>query len=154
MAKNIAAGLLMFRRLENVCEYFLVHPGGPFFRNKDAGVWTIPKGIPEGNEELLATAIREFKEETNIESKPPYIMLDPVKQKSGKVIYAWGFEGQWDSTTPIISNTFELEWPPKSKMTQLFPEIDGAQWFTLTEAKEKIIPAQFGLVEQLQTKLR
>src|SRR5687768_17509367 len=121
MPKLVACGLLMCRRQNGILQYFLVHPGGPFFKNKDAGVWSIPKGIPDEGEDHLAAAIREFMEETALEPQPPYHPLPHVQQKGGKTVYAWTFLGEWDESQGIKSNTFSLEWPPKSGKFQEFP---------------------------------
>src|SRR5688500_18499587 len=99
MAASIAAGLLMCRQVQNKTEFFILHTGGPFFKNKDAGFWTIPKGLPEGNEDLIITAQREFKEETGITPQPPFHSLGSIQQKGGKIVHAWAFTGEWDSET-------------------------------------------------------
>jgi predicted NUDIX family NTP pyrophosphohydrolase len=123
--------------------FFLVHPGGPFFKNKDDGVWSIPKGLPEKDEnDLLSTAIREFNEETGIVTSPPYHRLTSIIQKSGKTVHAWTFLGEWDEATGIISNSFELEWPPRSGKIQHFPEQDKGAWLSLEGALQAINPAQ------------
>src|SRR5437868_1729489 len=122
MAQLISAGLLMCRWNDTMLEYFLVHPGGPFFKNKDEGVWSIPKGLPEGDEDLLITAQREFLEETGIQPTPPFYQLPIIKQKGGKIVHSWTFQGSWDSVKGIVSNTFKLEWPPRSGKFQDFPE--------------------------------
>src|SRR6187431_21510 len=96
MSQRVSAGLLMYRRRNSSLEVLLVHPGGPFFKNKDAGAWTIPKGEPNEDEDLLAVAVREFEEETGLTPQPPYLPLDPVRQKAGKVVHAWAFEGDCD----------------------------------------------------------
>ncbi|HEY0654922.1 MAG TPA: NUDIX domain-containing protein [Chryseosolibacter sp.] len=146
---NIAAGLLMCRINANTLNYFLVHPGGPFFKNKDEGVWSIPKGIPEtDNEELLRVAIREFEEETGIRPSGQFISIGYVKQKAGKVVHAWAFLGEWDSSNGIKSNTFSIEWPPRSGKFQTFPEMDRAEWFTYEEAIKKINPAQIQFLDR------
>lgn len=144
MAKpNIAAGLLMCRLLDNTVQFFLVHPGGPFFKNKDDGVWSIPKGIPESaSEELLNVAIREFEEETGIKPAGDFHPIGNVQQKAGKIVHAWTFMGSWDPSTGIKSNTFSLEWPPRSGKFQDFPEMDKAEWFSYEDAIRKINPAQ------------
>jgi len=134
-------------------EVFLVHPGGPFWIKKDAGAWSIPKGEIETGEEALQVAIREFKEETGQEIEGSFSELQPVKQKAGKIIKAWAVEGDIDETT-IVSNTFEIEWPPRSGKKKIFPEVDKAQWFSLTEASEKINPGQLPLIEELQQIIR
>jgi len=149
-----SAGLLMFRRFERgVLEFFLTHPGGPYFRRKDKGVWTIPKGLIQKNEIPLDAARREFEEETGIIPAGPFISLESIRQKSGKVVHAWAFEGDWDPVLPIKSNTFKLEWPPESGKFQYFPEIDRAAWMTFDVAKEYILPAQLPLLQRAVTTL-
>lgn len=143
-----SAGLLMYRISDGELQLLLVHPGGPFFKNKDDGAWTIPKGEIESDEEELATARREFQEETGFEPHGPFITLSPVKMKSGKRIQAWAFEGDCDPTA-VRSNLFTIEWPPKSGKQAEFPEIDRAEFFGTATAKTKINPAQIGLIEQL-----
>jgi predicted NUDIX family NTP pyrophosphohydrolase len=125
----------MYRRRHGRLEFFLAHPGGPFSRHKDEGHWTIPKGEPDAGEELLEVAKREFKEETGFDSRGPYIELGSIQQKGGKWVHAWGFEG--DCHGQICSNTFEMEWPPKSGKMCAFPEMDRAEFFTLEEARKK-----------------
>lgn len=132
----------MYRKNEGALEVFLVHPGGPFFARKDAGVWTIPKGEPEPNEPLMDAACREFKEETGLVPEPPLISLGSIKQKGGKTVHAWAFAGDWSPDQGLKGNTFELEWPPRSGRRQQFPEVDRAEFFSLDEAREKINPAQ------------
>lgn len=149
MAKqNIAAGLLMCRFEKDELEFFLVHPGGPFYRNKEDGVWSIPKGIPESNEELLQVAVREFEEETGIRPAGEFHSLGYVQQKAGKIVHAWTFIGKWDPAEGIRSNSFSMEWPPRSGKQQSFPEMDRAAWFNLQEAKKKINPAQIAFLER------
>jgi len=129
-------------------QVFLVHPGGPFFKNKDLGAWSIPKGeFPEDEDPLLA-AKREFLEETGQPIDGNFIKLKPVTLKSGKTVHAWAVEGDIDHET-IFSNLFEMEWPPKSGKKQSFPEIDRAAWFVIGEAKEKVNPAQAALIDEL-----
>ena len=152
MAKQ-SAGVLLFRMKREELEVFLVHPGGPFWIKKDAGAWSIPKGEIETGEEALQVAIREFKEETGQEIEGSFSELQPVKQKAGKIIKAWAVEGDIDENT-IVSNTFEIEWPPGSGKKKIFPEVDKAQWFSLTEASEKINPGQLPLIEELQQIIR
>jgi len=147
MAKQ-SAGILLYRLKDHGAEVFLVHPGGPFWSKKDAGVWSIPKGEMEEKEEALKVAFREFKEETGYELEGDFTPLQPIKQKSGKVVYAWTGEGDVDENK-IISNNFEIEWPPKSGKMQSFPEVDRAGWFRLQEAKVKINPGQVPLLEEL-----
>ena len=139
----------MYRSKENnEMEVLLVHPGGPFWKNKDAGSWTIPKGEVSDGEDELQAAIREFKEETGIKPEEPFFSLGEVKQKSGKIVKAWAFKGDCDPAN-IKSNTFSIEWPPKSgKMTE-FPEIDRAEFFGIDEAVIKINPAQISFIEKL-----
>ncbi|MFZ5453904.1 MAG: NUDIX domain-containing protein [Thermodesulfobacteriota bacterium] len=144
-----SAGLLMYRHREGVLEVFLVHPGGPFWAKKDLGAWSLPKGEYNPEEDALAAARREFAEETGFEAGGDFIPLTPLKQPSGKVIDAWAFAGDCDPAA-IKSNTFALEWPPRSGKQQEFPEIDRAGWFTIEEAKVKIIKGQAGLLEELQ----
>lgn len=149
---QLSAGLMMYRVKDGVLEVFLVHPGGPFFAKKDEGAWTIPKGEPSEGEELLAAAHREFTEETGFVAEPPFVSLTPVKQKAGKVVHAWAFAGDFDSAT-VVSNTFTIEWPPKTKKMKEFPEVDRADYFDVETAKVKINPAQVALVEELHAKL-
>jgi predicted NUDIX family NTP pyrophosphohydrolase len=148
MTKLVSSGLLMCRWNNGGLEYFLVHPGGPFFKNKDIGVWSIPKGLPEENEDLLVTAIREFTEETGIIPTPPYYPLSTVQQKGGKQVHAWTFIGEWNSEQAIVSNTFQLEWPPRSGKYAAFPEQDKAAWMDLSQAKLSINPAQVTFLEE------
>ena len=152
MAKQ-SAGVLLFRMKREQLEVFLVHPGGPFWIKKDTGAWSIPKGEIETGEEALQVAKREFKEETGQEIEGSFSELQPVKQKAGKIIKAWAVEGDIDETT-IVSNTFEIEWPPRSGKKKIFPEVDKAQWFSLTAASEKINPGQLPLIEELQQIIR
>jgi len=149
--KEISAGLLAFRR-KNGLEVLLAHPGGPFWAKKDDGAWTIPKGLIEPGDEPLATARREFKEETNLNAIGNVIALDPVIQKSGKVVYAWAVEADLDLAA-FVSNTFEIEWPPKSGLRRSFPEIDRIAYFTLPIAMTKIIAYQQPLLRELQQRL-
>jgi predicted NUDIX family NTP pyrophosphohydrolase len=148
MARH-SAGLLMYRRRQGVLEVFLVHPGGPFWAGKDAGAWSIPKGEYTPAEETLAAARREFKEETGFTAAGEFIPLTPLKQPSGKIIQAWAVAGDCDAGA-IRSNTFTLEWPPRSGHRQDFPEVDTAAWFSLTAAREKISKGQAGFLEELR----
>src|SRR5438874_474058 len=138
---KISAGLLMYRKRNAELEFLLVHPGGPFWRKKDAGAWTIPKGEIEEGEEALAAAKREFAEELGIKAEGEFIELTPIRQKGGKSVRAWAFEGDCDSER-IKSNTFTMEWPPRSGRSAEFPEVDRAGFFSLGQAREKINPAQ------------
>jgi predicted NUDIX family NTP pyrophosphohydrolase len=142
----------MYRIRDGHMEIFLAHPGGPLFQNKDDGCWTIPKGEPrEGTEMelLLDTAVREFEEETGLKPTGHYIELGSIRQKGGKIVYGWAFEGDCDPAQPIRSNTFEMQWPPRSGRIQRFPEVDRAQFFALGEGRKKIKEAQWPLVEKL-----
>jgi predicted NUDIX family NTP pyrophosphohydrolase len=138
----------MYRIRNSELEILLVHPGGPFFQNKDHDAWSIPKGEIEPGEDLLGAAQREFAEETGFKPSPPFIELSPITQKGGKVIHAWAFSGDCDPAQ-LRSNTFMLEWPPRSGRVQEFPEIDRAEWFGITEAKRKIKAAQIASLEEL-----
>ena len=143
-----SAGILLYRNAETGIEVLLAHPGGPFWRNKDEGAWTIPKGEFE-DEDPLAAAKREFNEELG---SPPsngdYVELKPIKQKNGKTVYAWAVEGNFDPAN-LKSNTFLCEWPPKSQRMQEFPEVDRAEWFPAEVAKQKVLAAQVPLIDQL-----
>jgi predicted NUDIX family NTP pyrophosphohydrolase len=143
-----SAGLLMYRVKDGVLEVLLAHPGGPFFRNKDAGAWSIPKGEPDAGEDLLLTAQREFEEETGMKPSGPFISLRPIKQKGGKIVHAWAFEGDCDPAA-VKSNTFTMEWPPKSGRQVEFPEMDRAEFFDLATARSKIKAGQEALIEEL-----
>jgi len=145
-----SAGLLVYRfNKENKVEVMLVHPGGPFFTKKDLGVWSIPKGEYEEDEDPLLVAQREFAEETgNKIEQGRFTKLNPIKIKSGKQITAWAVEADFEKCF-ICSNEFEMEWPPKSGKKQKFPEVDNADWFTIEVAKEKINPGQIPLLDEL-----
>ncbi|MFA6338754.1 MAG: NUDIX domain-containing protein [Candidatus Paceibacterota bacterium] len=149
--QKISAGLLMFRKKDNDLEFLLGHPGGPFFKSKkDEGVWSIPKGERNDGEELLDTAKREFEEETNIKPESEkFIPLGEVKYKNGKIVHAWGFEGDAD-IAKMKSNTFQMEWPPKSGQTQDFLELDKFEFLRLDEALIKIKPAQADFLTRLK----
>ena len=147
-----SAGILLYRRKDDQLQVFLVHPGGPFFAKKDEGAWSVPKGEIGEGEDALTAARREFGEETGCKAEGDFIPLSPVKQKNGKTVVAWAVEGDCDAAS-IKSNTFALEWPPKSGRVQDFPEVDRAGWFTVDEAKKKINPAQAALVDELLSKL-
>jgi predicted NUDIX family NTP pyrophosphohydrolase len=147
-----SAGLLMYRIKDGALEVLLAHPGGPFFQRKDDGAWTIPKGEPDADEDLVVTAQREFEEETSIKPTGPFIPLRPIQQKGGKVVHAWAFEADFDPAS-IKSNTFTMEWPPKSGRQQEFPEIDRAEWFDVATAKTKIRTGQEALIDELATSL-
>jgi predicted NUDIX family NTP pyrophosphohydrolase len=140
--------LLLFRRRGGEPEVLLVHPGGPFWARKDDGAWSIPKGEVEPGEDLLASARREFAEETGFRVEPPFIPLTPVRQASGKVVHAWAVEGDADPAR-LRSNLVTLEWPPKSGRHREFPEVDRAAWFSLAVAERKVVPGQRGLLAEL-----
>ncbi|HZW07346.1 MAG TPA: NUDIX domain-containing protein [Phycisphaerales bacterium] len=144
-----SAGILLFRRAPAL-QVLLVHPGGPFWKSKDAGAWTIPKGKVEPGEEPLAAALREFTEETGVTPPPSVpIALTPVRLKSGKAVHAWAVEGDCDAAA-IVSNTVRMEWPPRTGRFIDIPEVDRAAWLTTTEAADKINPAQLPLIQQLE----
>jgi predicted NUDIX family NTP pyrophosphohydrolase len=144
-----SAGILLYQFVHQELEVLLVHPGGPFYQKKDSGVWSIPKGEFTETEDPLSAATREFEEETGIKLSGHFIKLTPVKQKSGKIVYAWALNQSLDAGT-IRSNTFEMEWPPRSGKKQSFPEVDKAQWFSTPEAKQKIIASQIPLIAELE----
>jgi predicted NUDIX family NTP pyrophosphohydrolase len=140
----------MYRRdARGAIEVLLAHPGGPFWQRKDAGAWSLPKGEYEDPEQPLDAALREWTEETGFLASPPFLPLGDVKQKNGKRVLAWAFEGTCDPQG-LQCNTFELEWPPRSGRRQSFPEIDRVQWFGLAEARERINPAQAAFLERLE----
>jgi predicted NUDIX family NTP pyrophosphohydrolase len=149
MTTRRSAGILLFRRHEGGLEVLLAHPGGPLYTTRDEGHWTIPKGEPDGDDELLAVARREFLEETGHPPPDgPPLVLGSIQQKGGKVVHAWALEGDLDPAD-AQSNTFEMEWPPRSGRMQSFPEIDRAEWFTLDDAREKLNPAQAEFLDRL-----
>jgi predicted NUDIX family NTP pyrophosphohydrolase len=150
MPSKKSAGILPFRFVKKKLEFLLAHPGGPFWKNKDIGAWSIVKGEYNDDEEPLTAAKREWQEETGLKITGKFIVLKPVRQKSGKEIRAWAVEAEIDPTQ-IKSNLFEMEWPPKSGRKQSFPEIDRAEWFPVETAKEKINPAQAALITELET---
>jgi predicted NUDIX family NTP pyrophosphohydrolase len=134
-------------------EVFLVHPGGPFWKNKDIGAWTIPKGEPGDGEAPLDAAVREFREETGHALSGPYYPLTSIRQKGGKQVLAWATAGDLDPAT-LVSNTFEMEWPPRSGRRQSFPEVSKGAWFDLEAAARLINPAQTALLDELRASLR
>jgi predicted NUDIX family NTP pyrophosphohydrolase len=148
-----SAGILLYRIAGGGPEVLLVHPGGPFWARKDAGSWSIPKGEYGDGEEPQACALREFEEETGVGLPPGELLeLGSVKQKGGKVVTAWAAEGDLDADS-VRSNTFTMEWPPRSGRTAEFPEIDRAGWFGVEEAREKLVAAQAELVDRLVERL-
>lgn len=152
MAKR-SAGILLYRVAGGAPEVLLVHPGGPYWARKDAGAWSIPKGEYEDGEDPQSCALREFEEETGVELPPGELAeLGSVKQKSGKVVTAWAAEGDLDAGA-VTSNTFTMEWPPRSGTTAEFPEIDRAGWFEIETAREKLVPAQTEFLDRLLERL-
>jgi predicted NUDIX family NTP pyrophosphohydrolase len=147
MATKTSAGILLYRRQPEL-QVFLVHPGGPFWAKKDLGAWSIPKGEIGEGEEPLATAIREFTEETGFTVDGDFRALSPLRQKSGKTIRAWAVEGDCDPAL-LHSNLFSMEWPPKSGKQQEFPEVDRGAWFGIDEARTRIIGGQSGFIDEL-----
>jgi len=151
-AARVSAGLLMFRRAKSGgFEVYLAHPGGPFFRNKDDGAWTVPKGEIPAGEDPLAAALREFQEETGlrIDESRQFHDLGSIRQKGGKTVSAWAVEGDCPAGHCLKSNTFKIEWPPRSGKFQDFPEIDRAEFFPLEIARGKINPAQIEFLDRL-----
>ena len=148
-----SSGLLVYRYRPGQPEVFLVHMGGPFWAKKDQAAWSIPKGEFEETEDALSAAIREFKEETGNEITGDFHPLESIKQSGGKMVYAWSIEGDVDASS-IKSNLFEMEWPPRSGIKKMFPEVDRASWFSFSEAREKIIKGQQPLLDQLENLLR
>ena len=147
-----SAGLLLYRLTGSQLQVLLVHPGGPIWKNKDAGAWSLPKGEFSDDEDALQAAIRETNEEIGKEVSGDFIELSPVRMKSGKIVYAWAVEADFDPST-LKSNLFEMEWPPRSGRKQTFPEVDKAGWFTLDEAKQKLNVTQQQFLDQLADKL-
>jgi predicted NUDIX family NTP pyrophosphohydrolase len=155
MASKHSAGILLFRRRGGEIEFLLIHPGGPFWRRKDAGAWSIPKGQIEDEEEPRACAIRELEEELGpaLELDPEQLIeLGSIRQRAGKLVDAWAAEAEFDPAM-LDSNTFSMEWPPRSGNEQEFPEVDRADWFDLEMAREKILPAQAELLDRLVERL-
>jgi predicted NUDIX family NTP pyrophosphohydrolase len=145
-----SAGLLMYRRAPHGLEVLLVHPGGPFWKGKDEGAWSIPKGEVQEGEELIDTARREFEEELGIKPVGTLLPLKPVRQKAGKVVHAWAFEGDCDPAM-CRSNTFRVQWPPRSGKWVEYPEVDDVKFFATAEAVRKINPAQAEFIVELQS---
>ena len=147
-----SAGLLMFRRIPGGAEVLLAHPGGPFWARRDDAAWTLPKGEIGPGEDALAAAQREFREETGFASAPPFLPLGELRQKSGKRISAWAFEGDADPAA-LVSNRFDMEWPPRSGRLQSFPEVDRIAWFGLLAARRKLIAGQAPFIDALERSL-
>jgi predicted NUDIX family NTP pyrophosphohydrolase len=153
MTKNISAGLLMYSR-KNGLKVFLVHPGGPYFMNKDDDYWGIPKGLTEEDEDHLQAAVREFEEETGIKPQGEFIPLGSIVQKGGKIVYGWTFECANDEPVKITSNTCEVEWPPRSGKKITIPEVDKGEFFTIEDAKVKMKKAQQEFLDKLSGYLK
>ena len=153
---RISAGLLMFRRRNDELEFLLAHPGGPLFTRKDDGIWTIPKGEAAPGEDLLTRAQIEFEEEVGFrpEGVLDWIPLGWIKQKGGKIVHAWAFEGDLPESFEPKSNLFEMEWPPRSGKRKMFPEVDQARFFSEEVARRKIKPAQALLLDRLQAAIK
>ena len=151
--RNTSAGLLLFKRTNGILRLFLAHPGGPFWRKHDDHAWTIPKGLVEVGEEPLDAAQREFREETGVEPNGPFIPLGTVKQRSGKTVHAWAFEGDADAST-VVSNEGRTEWPRGSGRWITYPEIDRCGWFEPQEARRRLIVAQAELIDRLEAVLK
>ena len=149
---TVSAGLLLYRRAPHGLEVFLAHPGGPFWRQRDLGAWTIPKGVVNEGEELLAAARREFEEETGVQAVPPFRPLGSVRQRSGKHVHAWAWEGDADPAR-VTSNTMRTEWPRGSGTWLTFPEVDRCAWFDLDTARTKLIAAQAEFIDRLERAL-
>lgn len=148
MAKN-SAGILLYRRQGEATEVLLVHPGGPYWAKKDLGAWSVPKGEFAPGEDALVAARREFEEETGFAVDGRFIKLTSVKQSGGKLVQVWAVEGDCDASA-VRSNTFSMEWPPRSGKEKQFPEIDRAEWFTIEAAKQKILKGQIPFIEELK----
>jgi len=151
-ASKSSAGLLLYRRSSGTLELFLAHPGGPFWHNRDAGAWTIPKGVAEPGEELLVAACREFEEETGVRPTGPFLGLGSVRQKAGKMVHGWAWEGDADADR-VTSNTMRTEWPRGSGRLITFPEVDRCAWFDPGAARHKINPAQAEFIDRLEVAL-
>lgn len=149
MSSEISCGLMMYHLDDDEVKVFLVHPGGPFFQKKDEGYWGIPKGLTEENEDLLDTAKREFNEETGLTAKGEFLPLGYIYQKNGKKVHCWAFKTNEASPIKLICNTFDLEWPPKSKKIQKFPEVDRGEFFNIEEARRKINSSQIEFIDRL-----
>jgi len=147
---EVSAGILAYRRKRGL-ELLLAHPGGPYWRSRDEGAWSIPKGIVETGD-LIGCARREFNEETGLQADGEYVSLTPQRQKSGKTVYAFALEADLD-LSGFVSNRFEIEWPPRSGKTQSFPEVDRIAYFTLPVARRKILPGQRPFIEELVRRL-
>ena len=150
--RGISAGILLYRRTTGEVEVFLAHPGGPFWQNRDAGAWTIPKGLIDEGEDPLQAARREFLEETGLDLDGPCFPLGDVRQKAGKIVHAWACEGDADPAT-VRSNEVQIEWPPRSGRWRSYPEVDRCAWYPVDLARSKINPAQAEFIDRLLTAL-
>ncbi|HVX41329.1 MAG TPA: NUDIX domain-containing protein [Gemmatimonadaceae bacterium] len=149
---SVSAGLLLYRRTSGALEILLAHPGGPFWANRDTGAWTIPKGAVNEGEDLIDAACREFLEETGITPAPPFLPLGSIRQKAGKVVHAWAWEGDADPDR-IVSNLTRNEWPRGSGRWLTYPEIDRCAWYAPAAAREKINPAQAAFISRLEAEI-
>jgi predicted NUDIX family NTP pyrophosphohydrolase len=147
----VSCGLILY--LARPLRVLLVHPGGPYWRGKDKAAWSVPKGLANPGEDERAAAIREFAEETGLKARGPFIELTPLKQKSGKLVRCWAFEGDADAIIAPGASMFELEWPPRSGRHTSFPEVDDARLFEIAEALQMILPGQAGFLRELETRL-
>jgi len=145
----VSAGLLLYKRTDHGLALFLAHPGGPFWANRDSGAWTIPKGLVDEGEQLLEGACREFEEETGIAPQPPFLSLGSIRQRAGKTVHAWAWEGDADPER-VTSNKMEMEWPRGSGRMLRFPEVDRCAWFTPDEGRSRINPAQSVFIDRLE----
>ena len=152
MMSKQSAGILMYRLNNGFLEVLIVHPGGPFLKNKDDGAWSIPKGEFLPGEDPLENAVREFHEELGSPVSGEFLALQPVRQKGGKLVHGFAVEGDLD-TQDIVSNTFTMEWPPRSGRTQEFPEVDRAEWVDIPTARQKLNPAQTAFLDELTEKI-
>lgn len=150
---NVSAGLLLFRRTAGPLEVFLAHPGGPFWAKRDLGAWTIPKGLVKDGEALVAAAVREFVEETGVVPTSPLFELGSVRQKAGKIVHVWAWEGDADPAG-VVSNSMDIEWPRNSGKVLTVPEIDRCAWFDLPAGRQKINEAQCWFLDELERRLR
>lgn len=148
---TVSCGLVMY--LKNPLRVLLVHPGGPYWRGKDQGAWSVPKGLPDAGEDELDAAKREFEEETGIAPRAPYLDLGALKQKSGKLVRCWAFEGDPRAAIAPGPSQFEMEWPPRSGQRAFFPEVDEARMFEIDDALDKILPGQAGFICALRRRL-
>jgi predicted NUDIX family NTP pyrophosphohydrolase len=152
VAKKLSAGILLYRKRDAGIEVFIVHPGGPFWTKKDDGAWSIPKGEYIDGENPLSVAKREFAEETGSELSGAVVELPPAKQPGGKIIRAWAVEGDLDAAS-VRSNSFSMEWPPKSGRMQTFPEVDRALWCEIALARQKLLPGQRVFLDELERRV-